>query len=217
MSFLTRTLFIYIYILYMYIYILSHYTIAPSPPTTVPSHLPCYHRTCHCIIPPHLQPYHRTTPSHLTSYHRTFHRTIAPYHRTIAPYQRTSHRTIVPSHRTIAPYHRTVPSHHRTQPSYVPNIHHTSQNAFTPILNFDKLKLMYSQQPDFLPSRTSNAPPPDQHGNPFSKCATSSRCNRATPTSVMTGWAEKPQRLRYRLGKNANIVTPTWGDSSWKN
>lgn len=76
---------------------------------------------------------------------------------------------------------------------------------------------MYSQQPDFLPSRTSNAPPPDQHGNPFSKCATSSRCNRATPTSVMTGWAEKPQRLRHRLGKNDNIVTPTWGDSSWKN
>ena len=143
MSFLTRTLFIYIYIICVYIYILSHYTVAPSPPTTVPSHLPCYHRTCHCIIPPHLQPYHRTSHPIIAPSIVPSHRTIVPSHRTIAPHIVPSYHRTVPPHRTIAP--RIVPSHHRTQPSYVPNIHYTSQNAFTPILNFDNIYIYMSK------------------------------------------------------------------------
>ena len=56
---------------------------------------------------------------------------------TIAPHTVPSHHRTVPWH--LPSYPRTVPSHHRTPPSYAPNIHLTSQNAFTPILNLDKV------------------------------------------------------------------------------
>ena len=76
------------------------------------------------------------SPHYITiSYHHIVNSSLLTM--TIAPHTVPSHHRTVPRH--LPSYPRTVPSHHCTPPSYAPNIHLTSQNAFTPILNLEKV------------------------------------------------------------------------------